>query len=222
MELKRALEWFTQNHNVVTAVFTVAIAFATVVYAVVATLQWCVMRGQLSEMQATRQLERPWIGPVGRRLALRDKTDARGNQRKEVIGAEWQMENGGHTTAVRTRFKLEVTDGPFQPDFSVRRDKLPKSEDCEKGELSDSFGSAVIVPGVKLAFTAHISPELENMLGEDTVWDELANRKIGVWLVGCVDYSDATRKQWFRTNVLEYYNPVDKGFTVWPIGNDAR
>ncbi len=53
MELKRILDWIKNpiNHSTVIAGFTGLIFFATAAYAVIATLQWDAMRGQLQEMK---------------------------------------------------------------------------------------------------------------------------------------------------------------------------
>jgi hypothetical protein len=62
MEMRRCFAWLRSNHNAVIAVFTVGIFVVSAIYALVATLQWCTMRGQLGEMQAGgRQTDRQLI-----------------------------------------------------------------------------------------------------------------------------------------------------------------
>ncbi len=61
VELKRIVKWIRDpiNHNAIIATFTALIFVATSAYAVIATLQWWTMQGQLEQMRDAR---RAWVG----------------------------------------------------------------------------------------------------------------------------------------------------------------
>jgi hypothetical protein len=224
MEMKLFLDkcgtWLGKHHNAVTAVFTALIFFATCVYAVFALLQWNAMRGQLLAMQDAMKLERPWIGPIGRKKILQNTVDSKGKPISELTGVEWYFQNGGRTAATKTRIHIVIKLGPPTPTtVFTSRDDLPKNELCEKGELDSSFGDFPVIPGVPhTSFNARFSAPP----GEYGSIDAALASGHNLWLVGCVDYSDSSLKPWFRTNVLEYWNPQDQSFALWQTGNDAH
>jgi hypothetical protein len=203
-----------QHSQAIIAILTLVIAGTGIGYDIVASKQ-------LSVMNDTLKLERPWIGAVGRKKSGYQEIDPKtGVQTGKFIwtGVQWMYQNGGHTVATRTGSSIQANLGPPIPKtLDVPRDTLPKNDTCEKGRLSEFHGAFTVPPGVSNSFIApFVDQEIRDSL------DKIRRNEVGLWIVGCVDYSDDTLTPWFRTNVLEYYHPQDDTFAQWPIGNDAR
>ncbi len=163
---------------------------------------------QLGVMADTLNLERPWIGPTARTLIFDSKDPAKG--RLKAVG--WHYQNGGRTVATRMRFNLEFKIGPVEPTKST----VPVSDKCEKGELSGDVGN-ISIPGAFDSYTpAAIPPEITKSM------NDVYEGKVGLYLVGCIDYSNTARKAWYRTEVLELFLPKGPNFWAPEYGNDAR
>jgi len=200
------------NHSgAMVAIFTALIFLVNVIYT-------CTVIRQLKIMSNTFGLERPWIGPTGRKDVVASITDPITKKASKTFeGLEWHFQNGGRSPAVHTRINIVVKMGPPMPtNLDIPRDSLPKNSECEKGELGDRFGDAVVIPGV--TSYSFVAP-LEGKTSQS--FDEINPAKEDLWLVGCVDYSDGTSEPWFRTNVLEYMTS-DGTFAIWMTGNGGR
>src|SRR5271166_3295169 len=104
--LMRAWEQITEHSNAVMAFFTILIFVATTAYAVIASLQWCVMRTQSSILQNQLEMsERPWIivfGPY-RWFPI---TFNNGTLRLPTV---LQVTNNGHSQAIGLKFTHRMT-----------------------------------------------------------------------------------------------------------------
>jgi hypothetical protein len=191
----------TPVHDKLNAFFTLIVMVATVTYVIVASRQ-------LGVMNDTLNLERPWIGPVSRTLVFDNSDPAKGHLK--ALG--WHYRNGGRTVATRMRFNLEFKIGPLEPTEST----APVSESCRKGELAGKEGN-IAIPGDFDNYTPiTVPPEIEKSM------DDIYQGKTGLYVVGCIDYSDAARKSWYRTEVLELFLPKNPNFWVPGFGNNAR
>ncbi len=185
------------NSNAIIAVFTVLIFLTGSIYTVFAALQWSVMHDTL-------RLERPWLGPVSRTIYPPPENG-------HMIGIGWHFQNGGRSVATRIRNNLEFRIGPFP----TTQDSWPHFEACPKGELPGKVGN-ISIPGSESVFTLEISSEIAKSM------DDVYQRKVGLFLVGCVDYSDSSRKPHYRTEVFELFLPgVAPRFLAHTSGNDA-
>lgn len=182
--------------------------------------QLCAMRSQLTVMQETLQIERPWVGPTGRKIVTKESIDPVTKKSiKSATGVAWYFQNGGRTPAIRTRIDVVVKMGPPVPvSLDVSRDSLPKNSECEKGELSEKFGTVTVLPGIS---NYSVNAVLEGADFPPSL-DALPRDAKDLWLVGCIDYSDGSGKRWFRTNVLEYFDSASHDFAMWQTGNEAR
>jgi hypothetical protein len=197
----------------------VAAVLVGILVLIVYGFQLRAMRSQLTAMQDAMKLERPWIGPTGRKNIAQNTVDSKGKPIYKLSGVEWYFQNGGRTAATRTRIHIVIKIGPPTPStvFTPRND-LPKNDVCEKGELDSSFGDFTVIPGIpNNSFNARFAAP-----GNYGSIDDVLASGHNMWLVGCVDYSDSSFKPWFRTDVLEYWNQQDNSFALWQIGNDAR
>jgi len=168
----------------------------------------CIYGCQLGVMRDTLSLERPWIGPVARTLVFDNSDPAKGHLK--ALG--WHYRNGGRTVATRMRFNLEFKLGPLEPTEST----VPVSENCRKGELAGKEGNIAIPGDFDNRTPITVPPEIEKSM------DDIYQGKIGLYIVGCIDYSDAARKSWYRTEVLELFLPKNPNFWTPGFGNNAR
>jgi len=180
-----------------TCIFAGVAALSTTVYAIFGILQWSVMSNTLA-------LERPWIGPTARTLVP--------SQNGQLRAVGWHYQNGGRTVATRMRFNLEFKIGPTEPTES----NAPISEECRKGELPGKEGNIAIPGSFDYLTPIAVSPEIAKSM------DAVYQGKVGLYIVGCVDYSDTARRTWYRTEVLELFLPKAPNFWAPPFGNDSR
>ena len=153
-------------------------------------------------MVDTLKLERPWIGPTLRRVGV--------DSNKRIKSVVWTFRNGGRSPAINMRWHLIFMIGPqFGGEY-------PKATPCEK-ELPGTNGG-VVVPNGDGEYPIDLGPQVRARLD-----DVYIDGKVRLFLVGCIDYSDTSRKPWYRTNVLEVLDPNPTGGTmaVLDTGNDA-
>ena len=176
------------------------------VLAVIGIIAICIYGGQLDVMKDTLALERPWIGPTARTIVPRP-------EQGHIIALGWHYQNGGRAVATKIRQNLEFRIGPRPAALK----SAPFSDDCQKGELAQlEQGGNIAIPGGDYIFPIDVSPEVAKSM------DDVYAEKVGLYLVGCVDYSDSGRKEWYRTEVLELFLPKQTNFLVLPFGNNAR
>jgi hypothetical protein len=187
--------------------------------------QLSVMKGQLGVLQDTIALERPWIGPSGfgarvwgprgERLDSREQIDWTTNK---LVGMTTNIQNGGHTPATKVRwhmlFKLGRTYDASDETVSFG---LPTDEVCDKGEMGPEYGAGTIMGGV--------TTQLPIWIPKDILQDMssvFATQK-GLYAVGCIDYSDASGKPWYRTNMRFVFTPNDTvAFSATRFGNETK
>jgi hypothetical protein len=167
------------------------------------------MNGQLATSNDTLALERPWIGTFRQRLAF-DKTD-------NLQEAQTGIRNGGRSPAVNLRWYLDFYIGPADAAHASFED-MPKAEPC-KSRLPGEKGN-IIVPNGESDLRVLLVPSVKDRL------NDVFDKKVGLYLVGCVDYTDTSHKGAYRTNFLFRLIPntitrkiVD--ITIMPVGNDA-
>jgi hypothetical protein len=213
---ERPKPWRKDRHFIIQLAAVVVGGIVALIY----FLQLIAMQGQLSVMKNTLKLERPWISSVRRRSLTDQVIDSVTNKPiKRLKGVEWYFQNGGRSPATHMRINLVVKVGPPIPKtLDTPRTSLPVNNTCEKGELSGKFGDFTGVPGI--ADNSYEAP-LESQ-DAPRAMDIIERNERGLWLVGCVDYSDITEKPWFRTDVLEYYSPQTDTWALWATGNSAR
>ena len=74
----------------------------------------------------------------------------------------------------------------------------------------------VAIPGADNSFALTLNSDVTPSL------DDVYAHKVGLYLAGCVDYSDSSRKPWYRTQVFELFIPSSAlGFITHTSGNDA-
>jgi hypothetical protein len=201
-----------KHSQAIIAMLTLVIALTSIGYVFVASKQ-------LGAMKDTLKLERPWIGPTGRKLDVMNTANSQGKQISRLAGVDWYFQNGGRSAATQTRINIVIKLGPQTPEtVFMPRDQLPKNAACEKGELDSSFGNFTVIPAIpNTSFHAIFADS-----NIPSSIEELQARGQNLWLVGCVDYSDSSLRPWFRTNVLEYWDAKTNSFALWQTGNDAR
>jgi hypothetical protein len=186
-----------------TVVFAGLGAASTTIYAIFAIAQWIVMSDTL-------KLERPWLGADQERMDISDST-------KRVAYAWIRMKNGGRSPAVNMRFNAVFMIGEALPvGRSVKRDELPKNSECANRIPGDEGN--VVVPNGDVNLPVGFPREVASRL------DDVYNRKVGLYIVGCVDYTDSSGKPKYRTNILMAMIPNLSGGTivVLDIGNSAN
>jgi hypothetical protein len=190
-----------QHSGAVVAIFTIVIAITGIAYTSFAFLQWQTMHDTLS-------LERPWLGPTQRRPVL---VDAKTGQIQAVY---WNIRNGGRSPAINVHYNMVLMIGPILDFNQLDRNKYPKVTPCEN-RLTGEQGN-VLVPNSEIGIRVAILPEVRARLSS------VYSSTVGLYLVGCIDYSDTTKQARFRTNVLEYFDPSPPGNLITPnMGNDA-
>ena|SRR5882724_4365242 len=182
------------------AACAVLLVFITGTYTYFACKQWSVMNDTL-------KLERPWVGPTKREFYY---------SHNRMVGMDWHFQNGGRTPATRVRSDIEFRIGPIPE--KLTQENRPKIQRCEDGELSDALGSFVAIPNVDSSYPIAPGPQVIAAL------DDVYSNKVGLYLTGCVDYSDSSKINWYRTNVLETFHPTPQGgeLAIAMFGNDAR
>jgi hypothetical protein len=180
------------------AACAVLLVFITGTYTVFAGRQWSVM-------DDTLKLERPWIGPTKRMVTFDEKS-------KHMERVQWYFQNGGRTVATKIRGGVELKIGP---PVTEALDTSPSSEKCNKGEVP--AGGNVAIPGIEYSVGAIASATSVIVAGMDSIY----SNKVGLYLVGCVYYSDSSGKPQYRTDVSEVFIPNMQSFVVAPLGNEA-
>jgi len=197
-----AVNWLNSEGPAVMAAATIVIAILTAFYVNYSRDQWSVMRDTL-------KLERPWIGQVKQRLDINPATN-------RVDAAALYVRNGGRSPAINIRYYLKFMIGPVRHGQEIQNNELPKATPCEK-ELPGQGGN-VIVPNGEAEFPAGLAPQILARL--DDIYS--TPQKVGLYLVGCVDYTDTSEKPKYRTNFLLVIHPnSSEGIAILDTGNDA-
>jgi hypothetical protein len=168
-----------------------------------------VMHDTLGQMVA---MSRPWIGPYKRGVILEKKTD-------HLTEVDWYFKNGTNVVGTQFRNHLDLMVGPVYEvgDMSgPEQPNLPHDEICDKGQLSDTYGANIVLPNVE-DYHLRVTPSTAVLARYDDIYSE----KAGLYLVGCIDYSDSGQKAWYRTNVREVLMP-DNSFMITRFGNEAK
>jgi hypothetical protein len=147
---------------------------------------------QLNVMNETLKLERPWVGPASGGDATRLLGDP---ITKILTGVDWRYQNGGRSPATHVMVSLKFDTGPRARD--VTENTLPHASECDP-EPTLKQGGILLVPGLfSPSARATVPPEIEPLMGKVT------DDKIGLYLIGCVWYTDTEMKKWYKTNVTE-------------------
>jgi hypothetical protein len=193
---------FSDSHSgSITALATVVLAFLTYKYVSYSQRQW-------QTMQETLRLERPWIGPTQRGTIFDPKT-------KRLQGVIWHFQNGGRSVATKVVLDLKFKIGP-SPMLLPAVSTFPKSDICENGKLNTGIQSNVAIPGFDISTGIGPSPDIV------ASFDAIYGGTAGLYIVGCIDYSDSSGVPWYRTNVNEVLIPETNKFTINRLGNEAR
>jgi hypothetical protein len=171
-------------------------------------LQLRVMQNQLEAMNAQLGLERPWVGPVGGSPLHFDATT------KRFLGIDWRYQNGGRSPALHTRASVGFVSGP--PYSALAEFNTPKLPDCANFP-KDTEGGDVMIPGLEPpVIVLSVPPEI-NM-------DDVYSNKKGLFLIGCIYYTDTAMKKWYKTDVAEIFRPNFNlgAFQTLKWGNDAN
>jgi hypothetical protein len=207
-----------------TVVFAGIAALSTSIYAIVAWGQLTKMRDQLNVMSQTLALERPWLGLSGAVTSTfgpkvppeATAIDWRSNR---FVGMKLRVQNGGRTPATKVRFHANFITGiTYEASQEKPTGVLPADAICDQGQLGPEYGAGVIMPAPTVPTEIPIYP------GNDvlTKFDDIVNRKIGAYVVGCFDYSDSSGLPWYRTRVRLIFAPNDpERFSVARFGNEA-
>jgi hypothetical protein len=192
----------------------VAEVLAVIAVVVIYNKQLDVMSRQLTEMQDSFKLERPWVGPTERTVKYLHATP------KEVsladlpptrfLGLIWHFKNGGRTVATRVRAHLELKIGAKEGTVNFI---YPEAESCKVGELPNE--GSIAIPGFGEAVDVYVPQDVRAKL-------DRVHKDVELYLVGCIDYSDATRIPKYRTDVREIFDSISSGFIVLDSGNNAR
>jgi hypothetical protein len=175
----------------------VVVAAATVVIAVVGCLQFSIMNSTLN-------LERPWIGPTTREIDVNKITN-------RIDSARWHFENGGRSPATRVRARAAFKLGPANS-LDLTEENRPQIDQCIVKD--DGTAGFVVLP--------HVDQSLPVFPHQDVIdrMDDIYAGKVGLYLVGCVDYSDTSRKASYRTYITEHV-VKDSHLFRSEVGNDA-
>jgi hypothetical protein len=209
-----------QNTNAVMAIFTVLIFLASAAYTVVALKQWSVMHDTLA-------LERPWIsekGYVNQIAAPKEAAPPKEGtlidwSKYGVAGVQLRVLNGGRTPASKVRWHAELVAGPVYD--GVKETKfsgLPTDEVCDKGELSSDYGAGIMLPTTEPVNYFSIYPSKEIVQHGP----EILRGALGMYIVGCIDYSDSSGQPWYRSRIRMAFTPrqIDP-WVLTRFGNEA-
>jgi hypothetical protein len=110
---------------------------------------------------------------------------------------------------------LKFDTGPLAVD--VTEHTLPHASECDQEPKME--GGILLVPSLFApSATAIVPPTITPSM--KAVYDD----KVGLYLIGCVWYTDTEMKKWYKTNVTEVWHVTgDRPYfemTKW--GNDAH
>jgi hypothetical protein len=201
-----------------TVIFAGIAALSTGVYTVFAMGQWRIMHDTLA-------LERPWVAASGH--TVRTLGPAQPPEGKPIdwtnnhlIGVQVHVVNGGRTPATKLRWHMLFKIGDtYDAANETATTKLPTDLVCDQGELGPEFGAGIMLPSPEhyANFPVYVSPEIFKKLDPNVYVN-----KVGLYIVGCIDYSDSSGKPWYRTNVRFAFSPYEQNpIAVTRYGNEA-
>jgi len=181
---------------------------------------------QLGVMNDTLRLERPWLGPDGTIVSVlgpKDQTPIEGQPTNWNVNHLYRLRlpiaNGGRTPATNVRYDLIFKIGQvYDASEETASTPLPTDETCDKGELAKQYGGGVIMPiqGLTTHFIANVTQDVASN------FDDIVNNKVGLYAVGCVDYSDTSGKPRYRTRFRFVFSPKEsEPFAMTRFGNEA-
>jgi hypothetical protein len=178
---------------------------------------------QMGIMKDTLALERPWLGPSGTvSRSLGAKQPPSGQpidwQKNKLVGMAARIQNGGRNPGTNVRWHMLFKLGkPYNAAEETSNYGLPTDDVCDKGELSSNYGSGTIMGGVITELPVWIPKDI----GEKG--PTIFSKGVGLYIVGCLDYSDTTFKSWYRTNMRWVFNPSGpEPFVMTRFGNESR
>lgn len=190
MEMKRCIAWVRDNHNAVIAVCTVGILAVTAVYAVVATLQWCAMRGQLLAMQSANQTSRdqirlsvrPWVGLTDDPDPIQSTPITFDQDGNASIEYQLEMKNftGGAAQDVVSTARLLVT----EDGGAIKAARQEVCSDNYVGHPERDMG-LTLFPG-----TAHLVKTSSSSFERSKMVTNSYTGGVEGWLIGCIGYRD--------------------------------
>lgn len=191
---------------------SIAIAglFIALVGAYIYWRQLDAMQRQLAALEVQVDLERPWVGPVGPTPLSFDKTT------KRLVGMEWKFQNGGRSPSLHEREYVRFVIGPSAKDATEKN--FPKLAVCS--DPPDKMeGGNMMIPGTPPPVVIlNMSQEVKAAMD-----DVYAERK-GLFIAGCIYYTDSAMQKWYKTDVTEIFIPNYGlgSFEMFKWGNDAR
>ena len=194
-----------KHSQAVIAILTLVLASTSIGYVIVASCQ-------LSVMSRTLDLERPWVGPASGGDASRLLIDP---NTKFLAGVDWRYQNGGRSPAIHVMSALKFEIGPRASDVTEKT--LPHAIECDQ-EPSMGQGGILLVPSIFAPSSTAWVPDKIKPVMSDVYLD-----KVGLYLIGCVYYTDTEMKKWYKTDVTEVLHVGDRLYfelTKW--GNNAR
>ncbi len=175
-----------------------AIALAGLVY----------LNGQLEITKRQLKLERPWVSTVGNDLAF-DKVDF------HLRGVGFKLQNGGRSPATHTQTRLAFAVGPAPG--VVTQDTIPRNSSCDIVPDLKSGGNVVLPNAQPAVVQLLVPPEIVRQL------DVIYTGTRGLYLIGCIYYTDSGGTEWHRTDITETLGPGhdQNALTISKWGNDA-
>jgi hypothetical protein len=128
------------------------------------------------------------------------------------------VRNGGRSPAINTRWYLTFMIGPTK-DARRLDGEIPKATVCDKELFGKGTGS-VILPNGEATLPVGIPQQVAARL--DDVYS--APPKVGLFVVGCLDYTDTSQKPRYRTNFTLAVEPSAEsagGIAILDAGNNA-
>lgn len=149
--------------------------------------------------------ERPWVGPRGFTLVY--------DSSRRIQGVIIPMLNGGRSTAIHVRSVLRFSFG--HPEVLNIDLGAPKSDVCGMGPLTAEFGDLMLLPGAPVDVPVRLTDSERKRV------DDVYADKVALFVVGCVDYSDASGEV-HRTAIRERFFPHADVFQLTPDENLAN
>ncbi len=82
--------------------------------------------------------------------------------------------------------------------------------------MTSEYGDGLMLPGIPYEIPLNMPEDLKKRR------DEIYANRIGLYLVGCVDYTDSSAREPYRTKFLERLFPRNNYFAIMPLGNEVR
>lgn len=202
-----------EHANATMAVFTMLIFGATVAYTVIATFQWCSMRGQLAEMiRQGNDIEsqftlshRPWVGIY---KPIEIKTPLTFDDANVTFTPIFTVKNTGASPAFQTVTQIDLFAGTPNNPLQARTSLTFTCDPSFATAISENHLGAFILPGDEPALPpGEVKIPRKNfrhLEGENSVY-----------LVVCVAYSDDQQRQHGTSQV--YIFTADDGRTTFPF-----